>query len=345
MEHNIFISYAWVDNEIYPGADQGWVSTFVDGLRKNLARELGRKDQAERLWLDYEQMRGNDSVTPAILKHLEASRTLLLILSNGYVASPWCRQELDTFVNKVGPNSDRIFVVQMSPVDQEPESLSDLVKYNFSYLDEKKQPRTRWFPFVDPTDREYAPEQQRLARDLAVKINTLLTQEAPEPTKFNRTKKSESSLKPAEKPKSQAYSERFVLIDGGAEDRELIYDIAKRLEQRNLSVALSLSTINDQSGVKSSDITRDLRTKLKLCDSVLMVYHHGPVDQVSQHLVECLKAYTKPRKDRAPPTIDLCQTSSDSLALGLRPRNMRIHVVDKSCTNDCVEWFLKGDAT
>ena len=89
MEHNIFISYAWVDNEVYPGSDQGWVSTFVDSLRKHLAHELGRRDEAEKIWLDYEQMRGNQGVTPTIQARLAASRTLLLILSNGYVASHW----------------------------------------------------------------------------------------------------------------------------------------------------------------------------------------------------------------------------------------------------------------
>ena len=51
-----------------------------------------------------------------------------------------------------------------------------------------------------------------------------------------------------------------------------------------------LAVLDDKSGMKSSDLTRDLRTKLRLCDSVLMIYRHGPLDQVSQHLIECLKA-------------------------------------------------------
>ena len=89
MKYSIFISYAWVDNEPFPGADNRWVSTFVDGLQKHLARELGRRDEAQRLWVDYEQMRGNESVTPKILECLEASSTFVLILSAGYVASDW----------------------------------------------------------------------------------------------------------------------------------------------------------------------------------------------------------------------------------------------------------------
>ncbi|MFV2044079.1 MAG: toll/interleukin-1 receptor domain-containing protein [Anaerolineales bacterium] len=328
MKHSTFISYAWVDNEIHPGADNGWVSTFVDGLRKCLARELGRRDETERLWLDYEQMRGNESVTPTILAHLKASRTLVLILSNGYVTSPWCLQELATFVEKVGTDSGRIFVVRMSPVNQEePEALRDLVKYSFCYQDERNQPRTRWFPCIDPTDREYSPEQQRLARDLAAKLRDKKTAPTPKP------------MPPAPPP---GPAERFVLIDGGVEDRDLIRDIAKRLKQHNLGVAIPLSALADQSGIKSSALTRDLRTKLSLCDSVLMVYHRGPVDQVSKHLVECLKACTKAPKGRTPPTIDLCQTQSDPLALGLYPKGMRIHIVDEACADNCVEWFLDG---
>jgi hypothetical protein len=339
MEHNIFISYAWVDNDIYPGANKGWVSTFVDGLRKDLARELGRRDEAERLWLDYEQMRGNESVTPMIRAHLEASRTLVLFLSNGYLASPWCRQELATFVEKVGTDSGRIFVVRMSPVDQEPEALRALAKYSFCYLDEHNQSRTRWFPYIDPTDRDYSLEQQTLARDLAAKLRELPRSEDHTDSVPPETPGGEEPAPPRVAPPPVA-ADKFVLIDGGAEDRDLIYDIAKRLKQRNLGVALPLSVLADQSGIKSSALTRDLRTKLSLCDSVLMVYRHGPVDQVSQHLVECLKACTKTPKGRTPPTIDLCQTQSEPLALGLHPRGMRIHVVDAACADDCVEWFL-----
>ena len=352
MKYSIFISYAWVDNEPFPGADNCWVSTFVDGLQKHLARELGRRDEAQRLWVDYEQMRGNESVTPKILECLEASSTFVLILSAGYVASDWCHQELDAFVKQVGTDSGRIFVVRMSPVNQEePEALHDLVKYSFCYQDDRNQPCTRWFPDIDPTDREYSREQQRLARDLAAKLRKPLRSEGPAHSVQPETSGTHEPI-PAEKTAPtrkhraaappQDPAERFILVDGGAEDRELIRDIAKRLEQRNQGVAIPLSALDDQSGIKSSALTRDLRSKLCLCDSVLMVYHRGPVDQVSQHLVECLKACTKAPKGRTPPTIDLCQTRSDPLALGLHPKGMRIHVVEEACADDCVEWFLDG---
>jgi TIR domain len=346
MGHDIFISYAWVDNEVYPGSEKGWVSTFVDGLRKHLARELGRSQDADRLWLDYEQMRGNQGLSPTIRTNLEGSRTLVLILSKGYLTSRWCRQELATFLAKVGTGSGRVFVVQMSPVEDEPEPLLDLLKYRFWYLDEHRQPCTRWFPDVDPTDREYPREQQRLARDLAGALRGM-DGAADIPTAISRTSGSTPRETPPCNPwpkpasSSGADGDRFILVNGGTEDRELVAEIAKRLGQRNLSVALPLSLLVDQSQIKSSTLTRDFRGKLSLCDAVLMVYRHGPMDQVSQHLIECLKACTKAHKDKHPPTIDLCQTQSNPLALGLQSNALRIHVVGESCAEECVEWFLE----
>lgn len=347
VEHNIFISYAWVDNEVYPGAAKGWVSTFVDCLRKHLAHELGRREEAERIWLDYEQMRGNDSVTPTIRATLQASRTLVLILSTGYLASEWCQQELAAFLEKVGEGSDRVFVVQMSPVEKEPAAIADLLKYRFWYLDDRRQPSTRWFPHIDPTDREYSFEQQRLARDLAGKLRELLAtgeHDAALPSQDGIAREvvaTEKVLAVVATPRTPApASDHFVLVSGGDDDRDLIYETARRLEENELGVAIPLSAMADQSGIKSSALTRDLRTKLSLCDSVLIVYRSGPVDQVSQYLIECLKAGTKARKGHAPPSIDLCQTQADHLALGLHPKGMRIHVVGKTSADDCVEQFL-----
>lgn len=364
MQHSTFISYAWVDNEVFPGCEKGWVDTFVDGLRKLLARELGRRDTAGGFWLDYEQLRGNQPLTPTIRSHLEASRTLVLMLSNGYLASPWCRQELAHFAQRAGADSGRVFVVEMSPVEQAPEPLRDLLPYRFWYLDEHRQPCTRWFPDCDPADREYPREQQRLARDLAAKLRAMAASSAV-------TAEIAPDLRPAQQPSpAVAYAPRaeptaaatltataqpvadptptptrpqrpqFVLVNGGSEDAELVSAIARRLEALDLDVAVPLSALPNQSGLKSSTLTRDLRDKLSLCDSVLMVYRQGPVDQVSQHLIECLKACAKAPKGKTPPAIGLCQTQPDSLALGVRTRGMRVRVVSGDCAEECIEWFL-----
>ena len=43
QQYNAFISYAWVDNQPFEEGRLGWVSTFVDRLRKHLGRELRRQ--------------------------------------------------------------------------------------------------------------------------------------------------------------------------------------------------------------------------------------------------------------------------------------------------------------
>jgi hypothetical protein len=152
-------------------------------------------------------------------------------------------------------------------------------------------------------------------------------------------------LAPAAKPPARRSPRppqpQFILVNGGTEDRDLVSAVAKRLEALELDVAVPLSVLASHSGIRSSTLTRDLRDKLSLCDSVLMVYRQGPVDQVSHHLIECLKACAKVPKGRRPPVIGLCQTQADPLALGLRTRGMRVHVVGGDCADECVEWFLE----
>lgn len=84
-EHDIFISYAHVDDEPALGAAEGWVTTLVKGLRTLLAQKLGRSD-AYSLWMDH-QLPRNVQITPQIMDILQKTATLVVILSPGYVAS------------------------------------------------------------------------------------------------------------------------------------------------------------------------------------------------------------------------------------------------------------------
>lgn len=179
--YSAFISYARVDNEPFTDGQDGWVSTFVDRLRKHLARELGRRDLASRVWLDYEQMRGADSLSDALRETLAASTLLVPILSPGWLASGWCREELKVFLDQHGAEAGRIFPVHMAPTDDLPPPLDHLVKYRFWYRDAAQRPRTRWFPDIDPTDRDYGYQMQDMARDMAQRLRELLPERAAGP--------------------------------------------------------------------------------------------------------------------------------------------------------------------
>lgn len=200
-EHfHAFISYAWADNQPYdsqarpleprdPGAPaaagtSGWVSTFVDRYRKHLGRAIGRMPEGERIWLDYEELRGSDRVQPAIHAKLAAASLLMPILSPAWFASPWCREEFRTFLDRHPDDGlQRLFPVWMEPVeradlDEEEargiwDQVQEFLKYKLWYRDAKNSVRTRWFPLADPTDRHYGDVQQDLARDMAKRIKAL----------------------------------------------------------------------------------------------------------------------------------------------------------------------------
>src|SRR5215470_12207275 len=119
FKHDIFVSYAHVDDQAWPGTSQRWVTTLVEGLKLALAQKLGRPDSFS-LWMDY-KLPGHKPLTPEIFENLEQSATLLIVLSPGYVASHWCKDEKNTFLETVKhlpDNQARVFVIKHSPLDE-----------------------------------------------------------------------------------------------------------------------------------------------------------------------------------------------------------------------------------
>jgi predicted MPP superfamily phosphohydrolase len=170
-QHDIFISYAHVDNEPLPGVDKGWVTTLINGLKIFLGQQLGCAD-AYSLWMDDEE-RGNTEVTPHIIKQIKNAATFLLILSPGYLKSQWCRSELKQFLTQVGENSDRVFVVERDEVERA-ENISNLLGYKFWVKDGGKT-YTLATPEPNPKEIEYYQKLDDLARQLKIKIEQEVT--------------------------------------------------------------------------------------------------------------------------------------------------------------------------
>src|SRR4051794_39991075 len=98
---DVFVSYAWVDNQPPPGVEVGWVTTLVEYLRTQLPGKLRRAEKLS-VWMDHRNLAGNASVTPELRTVLRNTTTLLVICSQGYLDSPWCRQERQSFLEAVG---------------------------------------------------------------------------------------------------------------------------------------------------------------------------------------------------------------------------------------------------
>jgi len=177
-KHDIFVSYALVDNEPFAGADKGWVTTLVSGLKILLGKKLGRPD-AFSLWMDYE-LRGHTSVTAHTIEQLESSATFVLILSPAYLASQWCRLELNAFLTQFGTDSGRLFVIEHDQTER-PAELADLLGYKFWLADDAGHPRTLAIPKPNPEEFQYYQRLDDLARQLTDKLKTLRQAESDRP--------------------------------------------------------------------------------------------------------------------------------------------------------------------
>lgn len=185
-KNDIFISYAHVNNERLPGADTGWVTTLVSALKNSLAQELGRAEDSEggfSLWMDY-QLRSNQPVNDDIYAQLKESATLVVILSNGYLASQWCLLEFHTFLSQVEQDSGRLFIVEYELVkaaETKVPGVKRLLNYPFWQRDDNTgKPRTLGIPKPHPDrDQGYYQQLNKLATELANKLKQLQAEAPP----------------------------------------------------------------------------------------------------------------------------------------------------------------------
>ncbi len=183
-ENDIFVSYAHVDNQVEPGADEGWVTTLVKGLKTKLAQKLGRSD-AYKLWID-PQLSRHVRITPQIMHTLKKTAILVVILSPGYVHSDWCQREKDTFLNFIKEkirSGSRVFIVERDKIkDKErPPEFEELKGYCFWVQEEGKAPRILGTPRPNPDDHRYYDLVNDLSYDLAEELEKLkLTNERPD---------------------------------------------------------------------------------------------------------------------------------------------------------------------
>jgi hypothetical protein len=95
FEHDIFISYAHVDNETVDPREVGWVAHFVRHLEVELWRRAGRKG-AVKIWWD-SSLDGNQAFDDTIKNRIFGSAIFIALTSHGYLGSQYCLQELRWF--------------------------------------------------------------------------------------------------------------------------------------------------------------------------------------------------------------------------------------------------------
>jgi hypothetical protein len=167
FDQDIFISYAQVDNEPLDikGREICWVSHLKEQLQRRIDQKLGRKG-ASKIWMDLDDLAGNESVTPAIDSAINKTAALVVVLSDGYLSSVWCRKEIRSFVETANANG-RLFVVHLAeiPLDAQPEEIRDLIGFNFFDKELKAE--------LDPSSGEYSKALLKLREKLSGKLSEL----------------------------------------------------------------------------------------------------------------------------------------------------------------------------
>ncbi len=132
VKRPLFISYRRADNR--PPPDVPKAEGYITHFCRQLYWELDNAGlAADSLWIDRNQLEPADKFTEVIQQQLQNSDILLAILSNGYVSSGWCCEEVDYFAQRLRDVPDaerkrRIFRVDKHEVADAdlPEALQNL---------------------------------------------------------------------------------------------------------------------------------------------------------------------------------------------------------------------------
>ncbi|MGM9516785.1 toll/interleukin-1 receptor domain-containing protein [Roseateles sp. DB2] len=174
--HQVFVSYAHADDLPMDEGVPGWVSSFVDKLSRALARHAN--GALVDFWMDH-SLEPQRKVTDELKLKVRESAVILAFISPRYLVSPWCQQEMATFVAEVGQGiaGDRVFLVEVLPTQREQwdaaiRDLTPVTLWTGSMT--QPAPRTKGWPVPDPrADRDFWDDVNRLAGVLARQLQVL----------------------------------------------------------------------------------------------------------------------------------------------------------------------------
>lgn len=178
FEHDVFVSYAQVDDIPDIDSKPGWVTNLVDKLRSRLAQQLGGREVFS-LWMDRKQgLAGNDPIREKIQGTLERTAVMVVIMSPAYLRREWCQLELKEFseaIQRVKLTNGRIFIVERENVDQaeRPAELRNLRGYRFWVDKNGEGHRTLGIPMPTAEERQYWDELTGLSGELAKELREI----------------------------------------------------------------------------------------------------------------------------------------------------------------------------
>src|ERR1700733_945191 len=178
IDDEIFISYAHIDNQPPKPTLEGWVTRFHERLERRITEARGKP---ARVFRD-PKLQGNDVFNDVLAGRLQKTGVLLSILTNRYLLSSPCLDELHQFTENllssgtlvVGEHKSRIFKIVKTPPDNPvPKEMEPLLGYEFFRLDAKGRPQEFDELYGPDSEREFWVRLNDLAYDLADSLKIL----------------------------------------------------------------------------------------------------------------------------------------------------------------------------
>jgi hypothetical protein len=171
MPHQIFLSYAWADDEV-PAVERerpGWVRYFHDFVVAGL-RSRGFKDV--NFWRDVKEYSDNQEFEKQIEAALANAVLLVAIVSPNYLSSQWCPKELARFIDRIrGPNGvlERERVVKILKYTVKEEELHNVFsgRRGFRFFDDSQKEKVAvYYDFGRVMRQEYFTIVEEVVEEL-----------------------------------------------------------------------------------------------------------------------------------------------------------------------------------
>ncbi len=177
FEHDVFVSYAHIDDLALVEGEKGWIANLHRALRVRLAQLLGKEP---RIWRD-PKLAGNDVFSDKLVDRVNGVALLVSVLSPRYVNSDWCNRELRVFFEasektgglRIG-DKVRVFKVVKTqvPLEQHPPELQEVLGYEFFVVDPDTG-RARELSQTSEESRLYWARLDDLAHDITDALGLL----------------------------------------------------------------------------------------------------------------------------------------------------------------------------
>lgn len=300
VKKQVFVSYAHADDEPFDEGAPGWVSFFVDKLKRAVARHPGGAEAD--FWMDH-RLEPQRRVDDELKGRLRGSVVILSLISPRYIESEWCRKEMTTFVEEVGGgvSADRVFMVEVLPTEREEwhEAVRDLTPvYLWRNSLTSPEPKTLGWPVPDVRgDRDYWDEVNALASILARQLRELPppapATSAPEPAP-PAAGVTEAAPAPAAMPAAfDAEGPLNVVIKADDPDQALASNAQTQLAELEVDGYLAPVMASGQNPAEFRKQSEDL---LKSSHGVIVIYGAAPPSWVQAQYGDVRKLLALQRK-------------------------------------------------